>query len=206
MRSVSHRKDKNVGEVICSVYYQNNQKEHKRDLILPDQIPVHQLANVIALSLGLPKNRDTYYELKIFNGQDLARLPEAKNLQQSYILNGSKLYLHQESEDPQNRAFLESESGLKMRLRENTLLGRLTSNSYVDIDLTPFDQKKVVSRNHAAITHISYHYVIKDLNSQNGTFINDEPLKQGESVVLHPGDFICLGGSEKGVCLTFTDK
>lgn len=195
-----------MGEVICSVYYQYNQKEQKRDLILPDQIPVHQLANVIALSLGLPKNRDTYYELKIFEGQDLVRLPEAKNLQQSYILNGSKLYLHQESEDPQNRAFLESQSGLKMRLRENTLLGRLTPNSYVDIDLTPFDQEKVVSRNHAAITHISYHYVIKDLNSHNGTFINDEPLKQGESVVLHPGDIICFGGSEKGVCLSFTDK
>ncbi|MBG0771680.1 MAG: hypothetical protein H0S82_08220, partial [Anaerolineaceae bacterium] len=134
-----------MGEVICSVYYQNNQKEQKRDLILPDQIPVHQLANVIALSLGLPKNRDTYYELRISDGQELVRLPEAKNLQQSYILNGSELYLHQESEDPQNRAFLETQSGLKMRLRENTLLGRLTPKTYVDIDLTPFDQEMVVS-------------------------------------------------------------
>jgi hypothetical protein len=166
---------------------------------------VHQLANVIALSLGLPKNRDTYYELRISDGQELMRLPEAKNLQQSYILNGSKLYLHQESEDPQNRAFLETQNGLKMRLRENTLLGRLTPKSYVDIDLTPLDQEKVVSRSHAAITHISYHYVIKDLNSHNGTFINNEPLKQGESVVLHAGDTICFGGLEKGVCLKFKD-
>jgi len=164
------------------------------------------LANVIALALKLPRDRDTYYELKVPDGKTFQRLPDSKTLQQSYILNGSRLYLSQEKEDPNSRAFLEGANGLKMRLRENTLIGRLTPKVFVDIDLTHLDQEKVVSRRHAAITHVSYHYVIKDLDSHNGTFINEIRLKQGESVVLHPGDEVCFGSLEKGVRFIFSDK
>jgi hypothetical protein len=147
-----------MGEVVCTVIFNNDQK---RDLVLPDNVPTHQLANVIALALKLPRDRDTYYELKVPDGKTFQRLPDSKTLQQSYILNGSRLYLSQEKEDPNSRAFLEGANGLKMRLRENTLIGRLTPKAFVDIDLTPLDQEKVVSRRHAAITHVSYHYVIK---------------------------------------------
>jgi len=192
-----------MGEVVCTVIFKNDQK---RDLVLPDYVPTHQLANVIALALKLPKDRDTYYELKIPDGKALQRLPDSKTLQQSYILNGSLLYLIQEKEDPHSRAFLEGANGLRMRLRENTLIGRLTPKVFVDIDLTPLDQGMVVSRRHAAITHVSYHYVIKDLDSHNGTFINEIRLKQGESVVLHPGDEVCFGSLEKGVRLKYSDK
>lgn len=192
-----------MGEVVCTVIFNNDQK---RDLVLPDNVPTHQLANVIALALKLPRDRDTYYELKVPDGKTFQRLPDSKTLQQSYILNGSCLYLSQEKEDPNSRAFLEGANGLKMRLRENTLIGRLTPKVFVDIDLTHLDQEKVVSRRHAAITHISYHYVIKDLDSHNGTFINEIRLKQGESVVLHPGDEVCFGSLEKGVRFIFSDK
>jgi hypothetical protein len=190
-----------MGEVVCTVIFN---KDQKRDLILPDYIQADQLANVIALALKLPKDRDTYYELKVPDGETLRRLPDSKSLQHSFILNGSVLYLTQEQEDPHNRAFLEGSSGVKMRLRENTLIGRFTTKEHVDIDLTALDKEKVVSRRHAAITHVSYHYVIKDLASHNGTYINDTRLKKGESVVLHPGDEICFGSLEKGVRLKFT--
>lgn len=192
-----------MGEVVCTVIFNNDQK---RDLVLPDNVSTHQLANVIALALKLPRDRDTYYELKVPDGKTFQRLPDSKTLQQSYILNGSRLYLSQEKEDPNSRAFLEGANGLKMRLRENTLIGRLTPKVFVDIDLTHLDQEKVVSRRHAAITHVSYHYVIKDLDSHNGTFINEIRLKQGESVVLHPGDEVCFGSLEKGVRFIFSDK
>ena len=192
-----------MGEVVCTVIFNNDQK---RDLVLPDNVPTHQLANVIALALKLPRDQDTYYELKVPDGKTFQRLPDSKTLQQSYILNGSRLYLSQEKEDPNSRAFLEGANGLKMRLRENTLIGRLTPKVFVDIDLTHLDQEKVVSRRHAAITHVSYHYVIKDLDSHNGTFINEIRLKQGESVVLHPGDEVCFGSLEKGVRFIFSDK
>ena len=192
-----------MGEVVCTVIFNNDQK---RDLVLPDNVPTHQLANVIALALKLPRDQDTYYELKVPDGKTFQRLPDSKTLQQSYMLNGSRLYLSQEKEDPNSRAFLEGANGLKMRLRENTLIGRLTPKVFVDIDLTHLDQEKVVSRRHAAITHVSYHYVIKDLDSHNGTFINEIRLKQGESVVLHPGDEVCFGSLEKGVRFIFSDK
>ncbi|MBG0785463.1 MAG: FHA domain-containing protein [Anaerolineaceae bacterium] len=190
-----------MSEVVCTVIFNNDQK---RDLILPDNVQADQLANVIALALKLPKDRDTYYELKVPEGKTLRRLPDSKTLQHSFILNGSFLYLTQEKEDPNNRAFFEGGGGLKMRIRENTVIGRLTPKEYVDIDLTALDKEKVVSRRHAAITHVSYHYVIKDLESHNGTYINEIRLKRGESVVLHPGDEVCFGSLEKGVRLTFT--
>lgn len=190
-----------MGEVVCSVKYQQSQK---RDLVLPDHIPVHQLVDVVALALGLPKNRDIYYELQIPDGDQMRRLPDSRTLQQAFILNGSNIHLVQKKEDPASRAYLVGKNNLKIRLRENSIIGRLTPDIHVDVDLAALDQNKVVSRRHAAITHVSYHYVIKDLDSHNGTFVNKIPLKQGESVVLHPGDRLCFGGLEKGVRLTYS--
>lgn len=190
-----------MGEVVCSVKYQKSQQ---RDLVLPDHIPVHQLVDVIALALNLPKNRDIYYELQVPEGDQMRRLPDSRTLQQAFILNGSKIHLVQKKEDPLSRAFLVGKNNLKIRLRENSILGRLTPDIHVDVDLSALDQNKVVSRRHAAITHVSYHYVIKDLDSHNGTFVNKIRLKKGESVVLHPGDRLCFGSLEKGVRLTYT--
>jgi len=190
-----------MGEVVCSVKYQKSQQ---RDLVLPDHIPVHQLVDVIALALNLPKNRNIYYELQVPEADQMRRLPDSRTLQQAFILNGSEIHLVQKKEDPSSRAFLVGKNNLKIRLRENSILGRLTPDIHVDVDLSALDQNKVVSRRHAAITHVSYHYVIKDLDSHNGTFVNKIRLKKGESVVLHPGDRLCFGSLEKGVRLTYT--
>jgi len=189
-----------MGEVVCSVKYRGSQR---RDLVLPDHIPVHQLTGAIALALGLPKNREIYYELQIPDGKEWRRIPDSRTLQQAFVMNGSMIHLVQKKEDLKNRAFLKGKRGLQIRLRENTIIGRLTPEVHVDVDLSSMDREKVVSRRHAAITHVSYHYVIKDLDSHNGTFVNDISLKQGESIVLHPGDEVCFGSREKGVRLTF---
>jgi len=111
---LSHKRKMPWAKVVCTVIFNNDQK---RDLVLPDNVPTHQLANVIALALKLPRDRDTYYELKVPDGKTFQRLPDSKTLQQSYILNGSRLYLSQEKEDPNSRAFLEGANGFKMRLR-----------------------------------------------------------------------------------------
>jgi hypothetical protein len=189
-----------MGEVVCSVKYGESQQ---RDLVLPDHIPVHQLVNSMAKALGLPLNRDYYYELKTLDGEELHRIPESRTLRSAFILNGSYLYLVQEREDETHRAFLAGKKGIRLRLRENTIVGRLTPDVHVDIDLTPMDHEKVVSRRHAAITHVSYHYVIKDLSSRNGTYVNNTCLQENESIVLHPGDEICFGSLDKGVRLRF---
>jgi hypothetical protein len=48
-----------------------------------------------------------------------------------------------------------------------------------------------VSREHAQLRAVKGHYVIFDLNSTGGTFVNDTPVTQS---VLFPGDVISLAG------------
>jgi pSer/pThr/pTyr-binding forkhead associated (FHA) protein len=48
-----------------------------------------------------------------------------------------------------------------------------------------------VSRNHAQLRAINGRYVLFDLNSTGGTFLNGTQTTQA---VLHPGDVVSLGG------------
>lgn len=50
-----------------------------------------------------------------------------------------------------------------------------------------------VSRHHAQITFRHSHYLLRDLRSTNGTFINREAI---EAAVLAPGDVVSIGGFE----------
>lgn len=61
-------------------------------------------------------------------------------------------------------------------------IGRKTDNHLI-ID------NPTVSRNHAQIRNINGNFVIFDLNSTSGTFINGIRMKQG---MLHPGDVISI--------------
>jgi hypothetical protein len=63
-------------------------------------------------------------------------------------------------------------------------IGRRTSN-----DIVLNDQR--VSRNHAQLRSIKGSYVVFDLNSRGGTFVNNLPVNQKE---LAPGDVISLAG------------
>jgi len=51
---------------------------------------------------------------------------------------------------------------------------------------------RLISRQHAAIIRSEQSYVLKDLNSHNGTFLNGRRI--GEPSALHDGDQIELGG------------
>lgn len=94
-------------------------------------------------------------------------------------------------------------SGLQYPLGEIKLIGRKTNKMRVDLDLTPLDQHQVVSRKHAKITRRDLQYLIMDLNSHNGTFVNGRKIGQDEPVVIHDGDEICFGSLAKGVRLVF---
>lgn len=54
----------------------------------------------------------------------------------------------------------------------------------------------LVSRRHAMIEFSQGEYVIKDLSSTNGTFVNNRPLQKGEKRILNPGDVIHIGKTE----------
>jgi DNA-binding response OmpR family regulator len=52
---------------------------------------------------------------------------------------------------------------------------------------------RLISRQHARLRREGHVYLIEDLESRNGTFLNGEPLR--EPAPLHDGDRIDLGGS-----------
>ena len=61
----------------------------------------------------------------------------------------------------------------------------------LDNDLVIDDPR--VSRHHAQITFRHSHYLLRDLRSTNGTFVNRQPI---EAVVLANGDIVSIGGFE----------
>lgn len=69
-------------------------------------------------------------------------------------------------------------------VRENTSIGRSPSN---DVVL----KEPKVSRQHAAINKYNEHYIIIDLKSSNGVYVNGVKV---DECVLHLGDEISIGG------------
>jgi len=72
---------------------------------------------------------------------------------------------------------------LKFQNKENLIIGRLDTN---DIPLLG----KTVSRKHAEITRKVNDYLLMDLESGNGTYLNGKKLKPHERQVLHDSDVI----------------
>jgi serine/threonine-protein kinase len=80
--------------------------------------------------------------------------------------------------------------------KESNLLGRSDpqSNIFPEIDLSKFDPETKVSRRHARIWREGETFLIEDLNSVNGTVINDAVrLAPRQPRVLESGDKLRLG-------------
>jgi serine/threonine protein kinase len=106
---------------------------------------------------------------------------------------------------PSQMAALLGEDGRIFSLTsENVVLGRDSTarNIRNDIDLTDLDVKKIVSRRQARVQTQNNEFLLFDLNSRNGTFLNGERLVPDKPHTLVPGDVIEFGS--KGVKLTFT--
>lgn len=73
-------------------------------------------------------------------------------------------------------------------------IGR-TADQAVDIDLDGQEPVEQIwtSRRHALITRDEYHFILEDLNSLNGTFVNRKRLHPGHKHQLQPGDIIQVG-------------
>lgn len=82
-------------------------------------------------------------------------------------------------------AFLVIEGGSTVALNKPVVtIGRKQGNEIV------LDDPRV-SRYHAKICLIKGHFVLFDLNSSGGTFVNNKRIDQG---ILYPGDVISFGG------------
>ena len=55
---------------------------------------------------------------------------------------------------------------------------------------------KTISRQHAVITRKDGFYFLRDNNSLNGTYVNDQRIEPGQEVVLKDGDIIRLSDEE----------
>jgi len=85
----------------------------------------------------------------------------------------------------------------------NILIGRDDHQRgiFVDIDLTPLDVKKRSSRSHARILERDGVYIVWDLESMNGTYVNGRRLAQGGRQELVNGDVLTFG--RDGVTMVF---
>ncbi len=84
---------------------------------------------------------------------------------------------------------------LKFRNRSIFLPKKFLIGRDEDCDISlPLDS--LVSRRHAMIEFSQGEYVIKDLDSTNGTFINNRPLAKGEKRIIQCGDSILIGKTE----------
>jgi len=103
-------------------------------------------------------------------------------------------------------ATLMTENGKSFPLAaEATVLGRNSSTKNIqnDIDLSDLDVKKIISRRHASIRSQDGEYLLYDLDSRNGTFLNGERLSS-EPRRLKSGDVIEFGSG--GVKLSFVNE
>ena len=85
------------------------------------------------------------------------------------------------------------------------LIGRPdpSSGSIPAIDLSRYDRVGGVSRRHAKIIARGQQFIIEDLGSSNGTFINDRIRLQAQMQhVLQSGDLVRLGSTSLKFMIT----
>jgi CRP-like cAMP-binding protein len=100
--------------------------------------------------------------------------------------------------DP-NVRLVELSSGMAFPLadRRETTVGRIdpVTGIHPDIDLTPVDAKRSISRRHARIRREDDggYSVVEDVGTMNGTFVNGVRLTAGRGVPVKPGDTVVFG-------------
>ena len=72
---------------------------------------------------------------------------------------------------------------------DQVIVGRTYRNNVVDLDLEPYEASKFgVSRKHARLIKQGELWLLEDLGSMNGTFVNNVEVRQGNPVALKDGD------------------
>jgi CRP-like cAMP-binding protein len=79
---------------------------------------------------------------------------------------------------------------------DETTIGRADPVTGIlpDIDLTPVDNNRSVSRRHAKIIKSGEEYhVLEEVGTVNGTYVNDQRIPTGVPVTMHNGDLVKIG-------------
>jgi CRP-like cAMP-binding protein len=79
---------------------------------------------------------------------------------------------------------------------DETTIGRADPVTGIlpDVDLTPVDTNRSVSRRHAKILRTgSEYHVLEEVGTVNGTYVNDQRIPTGIPVTIHSGDMVKIG-------------
>ncbi len=100
--------------------------------------------------------------------------------------------------EPGREKLVHESSGLELFLAagEETTVGRRdpVTGIHPDIDLTPIDSQRSISRRHATIFRRGDQFFIREeIGTMNGTFINEERVQTGVPVEFKDGDEVRFG-------------
>ena len=115
-----------------------------------------------------------------------ARLEEKPDISESASETGESPLVFQSSEG----------NTLTIPEKEEVMIGREDpiSEIFPDVDLSSLGGlEKGVSRKHAVIRRVGVDYVVEDMGSTNGTFINKKRIQPHARQVIKPGDEIKFG-------------
>ncbi len=167
----------------------NNQTENARQFETPNfqpqisELPVFQPANVTSIGISPlyeePKARD--YEAPKAEEMSLVKedAPKVKGVYATLVI---------ERGDAIGTEFALS--------ADESFIGRWDADNgiFPDVDLDAHDPEAKVSRRHARIIHQKGRYLVEDLGSTNGTFVNrGRRLIPGNAQLLNDGDEIIVG-------------
>jgi CRP-like cAMP-binding protein len=79
---------------------------------------------------------------------------------------------------------------------DETTIGRADPVTGIlpDIDLTPVDTNRSVSRRHAKVIRANDEYhMLEEVGTVNGTYVNEQRIPTGVPVTLHNGDVVKIG-------------
>lgn len=183
------------------------------DLALPLNIPNQVLGPAVAKALEMTDGDSDSYLLSVKTENGIVRLSAETTLSEAGVLDGFVLQLQRKAKknvepvskpDENIHVSLQAENGGTFPLNAEVVsIGRrdVKRGVLVDIDLTPLDSGKIISRRHATIEQQGGKFILKDLDSINGTWVNNERIDPHQPHTLQNGDLITFG--KNGVQVRF---
>jgi hypothetical protein len=189
-----------MSRVFVTIQHGNTRK----DLAMPGDIPSQFLAQTLAKALDTSLLPGQICYLETISGNVVNRISPARSLEEARVVNGSFIRLSVENTPLNHTAILAAPNGVVFVLNKPVMLvGRPTSKNDVpvDVDLSPLDKKKVVSRKHAVIRQEGENLILIDIQSRNGTWINETRLTPEKPYRLNYDDRIYFGNPSEGISL-----
>ena len=147
----------------------------------------------------LPNPRTNTVETPIYSGSNVTSIgvpPVLSEFDEAVPSKGSQ---EEQPADPRAKLIIDrgEAAGTEFTIsREEATIGRWDADNgiFPDVDLDTFDQEAKVSRRHARVLFRDGKYLLEDLGSTNGTFVNrGRRLLPGTPQPLVDGDEIIVG-------------